>query len=53
MSYIFAFQIPVGPMANSLEGHMTYFKIWSDHISTNCAEERKIRPKWQVFKYPN
>jgi hypothetical protein len=45
MSHIFAFQITVGPMANSLEGHMTHFKIWSDHINTNCAEEGEIRFK--------
>jgi hypothetical protein len=29
------------------------FKIWSDHIITNCAEEGKMDLKWQVFKYPN
>lgn len=50
MTYIFASQVPVGPMAISFEAHLAQFKIWSDHINTNCAEEGKIRLKWQVLK---
>jgi hypothetical protein len=40
-------------MAISLEAQKAQFKIWSDHINTSCAEEGKVRLKWQVFKYPN
>jgi hypothetical protein len=53
MYYTFATHVPVGPMTNILEAHVTQFKMWSDHINANCAEEGKIRLKWQVFKYPN